>query len=322
MLFYLFIGFVFSQKQEQENNYKALKFKNFSLKEGLSQSSVLTILQDRKGFLWFGTRDGLNKYDGNVFKVFRHYSQDNTTLSDSFIKTLHEDANGNLWVGTMDGLNKFNIETNAFEHYDIETQKKRIGSLDKLNAFARETMGQLRETIWAVGNKEIFLSELILRLKQQCNQAKELGISNYIFENSVLSDFPLTPIQTINFYRIIQEGINNITKYAKADKVTLVSSEKNGFIKIGKYRYDAQSVTFLIEDAYNALAGNGGYQNGGYQNGGYQNGGYQNGGYQSGGYQNGGYQNGGYQNSGIGSFGNNSNHCPSNILAQGQVYQY
>mgnify|MGYP000176845682 CR=1 FL=1 len=123
MLFCLSISFVFSQKQEQENNYKALKFKNFSLKEGLSQSSVLTILQDRKGFLWFGTRDGLNKYDGNVFKVFRHYSQDSTTLSDSFIKTLHEDANGNLWVGTMDGLNKFNIETNAFEHYDIETQK-------------------------------------------------------------------------------------------------------------------------------------------------------------------------------------------------------
>ena len=122
LLFCFSIGFVFSQ--EQVNNYKALKFKNFSLKEGLSQSSVLCILQDKKGFLWFGTRDGLNKYDGNEFKIFRRNSQDSKSLSSNFIKTLYEDSKGNLWVGTIDGLNKFNLKTNSFERYVIDTKKK------------------------------------------------------------------------------------------------------------------------------------------------------------------------------------------------------
>ncbi|WP_418603597.1 hybrid sensor histidine kinase/response regulator transcription factor [Hwangdonia sp.] len=98
-----------------------MKFRNFSLQEGLSQSSVLSIIQDKKGFLWFGTRDGLNTYDGNEFKVFRHHSQDIGSVSNSFIKVLHEDAAGNLWVGTIDGLNKYNKEANTFERYIIET---------------------------------------------------------------------------------------------------------------------------------------------------------------------------------------------------------
>ncbi|MFD1616290.1 two-component regulator propeller domain-containing protein [Gelatiniphilus marinus] len=130
MLFCLLTGLVFGQQKETENNNKALKFKNFSIKEGLSQSSVLSIIQDKKGFLWFGTRDGLNKYDGNVFTVFRYHSQDSTSLSSSFVKALHEDAKGNLWVGTIDGLNKFYRETNTFERYKIETQKQGIENFE------------------------------------------------------------------------------------------------------------------------------------------------------------------------------------------------
>ncbi|MDD7887835.1 two-component regulator propeller domain-containing protein [Flavivirga sp. 57AJ16] len=120
-LFYFVASFVFAQ--EQENNYEALKFKNLSVKEGLSQSSVLSIIQDKKGFLWFGTRDGLNKYDGNEFKVFRQNPQDSTSLSNNFIKILYEDTKGNLWVGTVDGLNKYQPESDSFKKYFIKGYK-------------------------------------------------------------------------------------------------------------------------------------------------------------------------------------------------------
>jgi ligand-binding sensor domain-containing protein len=76
VLFCLFTSVSFGQ--EQGNSYTALKFKNISLKKEFFQSSVLGILQDRKGFLWFGTRDGLNKYDGNKFFVYRHHPKDIT----------------------------------------------------------------------------------------------------------------------------------------------------------------------------------------------------------------------------------------------------
>ncbi|WOD42869.1 hybrid sensor histidine kinase/response regulator transcription factor [Hwangdonia lutea] len=128
LIYSLCLCSVFSQ--EQERDYKALKFRNFSLQEGLSQSSVLSIIQDKKGFLWFGTRDGLNIFDGNEFKVFRHHSQDFGSLSNSFVKVLHEDAGGNLWVGTLDGLNKYNKETNTFQRYTIKTEEKRFDNFE------------------------------------------------------------------------------------------------------------------------------------------------------------------------------------------------
>lgn len=126
LFLYVFIGSVFSQ--ELENNYKALKFKNLSLKEGLSQSSVLCILQDKQGFLWFGTRDGLNKYDGHNFKKYRHNSQNPNSISNSYISSLLEDEAGNLWVGTLNGLNKYNPRKNQFEKFKLANNNHGISN--------------------------------------------------------------------------------------------------------------------------------------------------------------------------------------------------
>lgn len=117
----LFVGIAFGQNGG--SNSKPLKFKKLSLKEGLSQSSVLCVLQDKKGFLWFGTRDGLNKYDGNTFRVFRYHLNDTTSLNDNYVKTLYEDVKGNLWIGTAAGLNKFVPETNSFERHNVDEDK-------------------------------------------------------------------------------------------------------------------------------------------------------------------------------------------------------
>ncbi|KKM87340.1 hypothetical protein LCGC14_1269870, partial [marine sediment metagenome] len=103
--------------QDTDINNTTLKFKNISLQDGLSQNSVLCILQDNEGFLWFGTRNGLNKYDGNTFTTYRYEAQDSTSLSNSYIKSLFQDDQGNLWVGTRNGLNKYDAKKNSFERY-------------------------------------------------------------------------------------------------------------------------------------------------------------------------------------------------------------
>ncbi|MDM8564989.1 EAL domain-containing protein [Candidatus Halobeggiatoa sp. HSG11] len=84
-----------------------LKFQNFSLDEGLSQSTVNAILQDKQGFIWFGTQDGLNKFDGYTFTVYRHDPKVPDTLSHNEIFSIYEDNQGILWIGTGNGLNKF-----------------------------------------------------------------------------------------------------------------------------------------------------------------------------------------------------------------------
>ncbi len=95
-------------------------FRHINYNEGLSQSSVICILQDSKGYMWFGTSNGLNKYDGYSFSVFVHDPLDSNSLSDNGINTIVEDKNGIIWIGTVRGvLNKFNRRKGTFEKYDI-----------------------------------------------------------------------------------------------------------------------------------------------------------------------------------------------------------
>lgn len=89
----------------------------FTIEDGLSQTSVNCFIQDRKGFLWIGTQDGLNKYDGYTFRIYRNNPADTNSLSNNFINCIYEDTEGNIWVGTNYGLNKYNIYSEEFTRY-------------------------------------------------------------------------------------------------------------------------------------------------------------------------------------------------------------
>ena len=77
-----------------------LRFTHLTTNEGLSQGNVTKILQDRHGFMWFATRDGLNRYDGNAFVVYKHNPNDPWSLSANFIEDMMEDDQGYLWIST------------------------------------------------------------------------------------------------------------------------------------------------------------------------------------------------------------------------------
>lgn len=81
-------------------------FSNLSVKDGLSQLHVTCIYQDKLGYIWFGTRNGLNKFNGNSFEIFWNHADDEQSISSNTIACITEDAEGNLWVGTESGLNK------------------------------------------------------------------------------------------------------------------------------------------------------------------------------------------------------------------------
>ncbi|MCZ4407471.1 triple tyrosine motif-containing protein [Cryomorphaceae bacterium 1068] len=90
------------------------------MKEGLSQNTVTTMIQDDRGYVWMGTKDGLNRFDGYDFIVFRNSKGDSTALSSNSITSLFQDTEGILWVGTSFGLNRFDpksFETRTYFHW-------------------------------------------------------------------------------------------------------------------------------------------------------------------------------------------------------------
>ena len=94
-----------------------LQFERISIESGLSQSTVLSIHQDQKGFLWFGTYEGLNRYDGYNFKVYKTDPENIHSISNNNIAYITEDHLGKLWIGTQEGLNSFDRTTERFKTY-------------------------------------------------------------------------------------------------------------------------------------------------------------------------------------------------------------
>ena len=95
-------------------------FTNISTVEGLSQLSVLCIFQDSNGYMWFGTRDGLNKYDGLSFEHYFNRRQDSTSISDNHIKCIGEDANGYIWAGTRFGMNRLDPDSGKVMRFFLD----------------------------------------------------------------------------------------------------------------------------------------------------------------------------------------------------------
>ena len=100
---------------QNQNNY--IRFKQYSSKDGLSSDKVFNVLQDKYGIMWFATSDGLTRFDGTYFTVYRNEVGNDESLSCNFVLCLAEDHLGNLWIGTQNGLNYYNRTTNKFRRF-------------------------------------------------------------------------------------------------------------------------------------------------------------------------------------------------------------
>lgn len=95
-------------------------FKHYGVENGLSQSTGYAILQDRTGFIWIGTKAGLNRYDGTNFKVYRAQA-DSHSLGSDFVTALYEDGDGNIWIGTDTGVWIYHPLTDSFSRFSVRS---------------------------------------------------------------------------------------------------------------------------------------------------------------------------------------------------------
>ena len=125
------------------NAGQQLPFEFLSIENGLSQVTVLSITQDHRGFMWFGTRDGLNKYDGYNFTVYRHDAFDSTSLSNNRINVIAEDHQGILWIGTDGGLNIYDRDQDWFKSPEIRDESGNDLNRAAVHSLLEDDLGNL-----------------------------------------------------------------------------------------------------------------------------------------------------------------------------------
>lgn len=121
-LYFLCVGInsVFSETPEPIN------FSYISINDGLSQSTIFSIDQDKRGNMWFATYDGVNKYDGYAFTVYQHNDEDPNSIANDISRIVKIDSQGRVWIGTRDGLSLYDEEKDKFNNFFYEKKGKRL----------------------------------------------------------------------------------------------------------------------------------------------------------------------------------------------------
>jgi ligand-binding sensor domain-containing protein/signal transduction histidine kinase/CheY-like chemotaxis protein/AraC-like DNA-binding protein len=120
-----------------------LGFAHITHEQGLSNSTIESIYQDSRGFIWFGTRDGLNRFDGHGITVFKNDRQDPGSISDDYIRFIYEDKNRRLWIATMNGLNRFDRNRNVFTRFKNNKKDGRSVPANIITGIAEDKTGNL-----------------------------------------------------------------------------------------------------------------------------------------------------------------------------------
>lgn len=155
-----------------------LKFENLDTAEGLSSSTCTEIFQDSEGFLWFATIDGLNKYNGYEFEIYRSILNDSTSISNNRINAITEDKYGYIWVGTNNGLNVFNKKADQFYRIGLNDQVALSSSPRKV---INDVLYDKRNNVlWAATNN----GAIKIRLQDNLIKQDELELSYYLNDES------------------------------------------------------------------------------------------------------------------------------------------
>lgn len=170
-----------------KSNPQEINFKHLTINDGLSQNAVFAIMKDRRGFMWFGTKDGLNKYDGYNFTIYQHNPFDTTTLSANYITTLFEDNRGLIWVGTFDrGINVYDRAKDIFRRIDLGSDGLSLRNAFEIKDIDEDSQGN----IWvATSGDGLFRIKLNTENFEYTAQRfiYEIGNKNSLTSNQVFS---------------------------------------------------------------------------------------------------------------------------------------
>ena len=217
-----------------------LRFERIGTAQGLSHSNATCILQDNRGFMWFGTPDGLNRYDGYEFSVYRNDPKVPVSLSDGHIKSIFKDPEGTIWIGTSEGgLNRLDREKDRFRNYRNDPQDPASISDNSISGITGDSHGDL----W-VGTRFGGLNRLNKKTGRFTRYKYQSG------DNSSISDSIVTVILEDSRHRLwvgTEKGGLNLLDPKSGRFIRFQHSDKEGG------SLSNNDVTCLYEDAWHRL---------------------------------------------------------------------
>lgn len=164
--FYAFVLLILFHFTDASSQIDDIRFDRLTVNDGLSQSTVNAILQDRYGYMWFGTQDGLNRFDGYNFFIFRNDIDDTTTISDNWIWCIFEDHLGEMWIGTYHGgLNRYDRNKNKFKSYRHNILDSLSISGNNISCITEDKKGIIWVGTWGGGlNRYDRVSDKFIRI--------------------------------------------------------------------------------------------------------------------------------------------------------------
>ncbi len=214
LLLILFSTIVFGQ-------YNNLRFENLDTFNGLSSSTCLEIFEDKEGFLWFGTIDGLNKYNGYEFEIFRSALNNKNSISNNRISAIEEDAKGYLWIGTNNGLNLFNKETNCFTRINLYSQLSLSNNLQKI----------INDLLYDASTNTLWVATNIGVIKIDLN-AYDIDKENFEFSYYINDPSNFNSIDNNRVNVIVKDEHNSIWISTNGDNLNRYNPEKDNFDRV------------------------------------------------------------------------------------------
>ena len=159
-------------------------FNKLTIENGLSSSGIYAIHQDKTGFMWFGTENGLNRYDGYNFKIFKHNRDDINSIADDYTWDICEDKDGNLWFATNSGLDKYNPLTGKFTHFVNNPNDSNSVSSNLISSIAIDAENNLWVGTWDAGFNIYSSSTNKFKRFQSGNFIIQSELVWYIFKDS------------------------------------------------------------------------------------------------------------------------------------------
>lgn len=178
---------------------KVFSARQFTISDGLSSNSIMAVYQDSKGFLWVGTQDGLNRYDGRKFEVFRHIPGDSSSISGNYILSLAEDLKGNIWIGTRkQGVSVYHKASGSFRSYGY--QPGREGGLPE-----KDVLGFY---ISATGVVWVKTEHFLCRFNPDDETFVSYGHYSNLFKRSMAFSYPVVQESDTSLLVGTKDGIN------------------------------------------------------------------------------------------------------------------